>query len=172
MTPETIEAEFPGLTFVPVLVRDDFTDSKGHINRNGGNHWSVSLTRNGYTFTTEYHQGSGHRTWKRSINDPGQVNCRKGDRVVVPGRISLHLERILIAETEPTVPTLTDVLYCLAMDAAGTDYNDFEDWCAEYGYDDDSISAKDTYDACCRTYKALRKLGLGLERLQELFQDY
>lgn len=170
VTVEAIEAIAPGLTFQAVLTRDDF--KPGCRGGDGQNHWMVSLTRNGYTFSTEYHQGSGHRVWTKSINDPGQVVCKKGDRVAPTFRISLHLEALLKAHTAPSVPTLQDVLYSLTMDAQGTEYNDFEEWCSEYGYSDDSISAKESYDACCREGKALKKLGFRLEQLSELFQDY
>ena len=64
-----------------------------------------------------------------------------------------------------------DVLYCLTMDAQCVEYSDFEDWCAEFGYDDDSISAKKTYDACCETRYRLCRM-FDLEELYTLFQEY
>ncbi len=43
-------------------------------------------------------------------------------------------------------PTAEDVLDCLASDAAGfANARGFEDWCAEYGYDEDSRKAAKIY---------------------------
>jgi len=44
------------------------------------------------------------------------------------------------------VPTIYEVLDCLAMDSNGVEETSFEDWCSEYGYDEDSRTAEDTYD--------------------------
>ena len=43
-------------------------------------------------------------------------------------------------------PTAAEVLDCLASDAAGLDNSrNFEDWCSEYGYNEDSRTAWRTY---------------------------
>jgi hypothetical protein len=65
-------------------------------------------------------------------------------------------------------PTAAETLYCLASDAHGTRDTSFEDWCREYGYDDDSRKAEATFDACCEVYTELEKL-FGSEVLEELF---
>lgn len=55
-------------------------------------------------------------------------------------------------------PTADDVLDCLASDSAGIENaRDFDDWCADYGYDSDSRSAERTYKACERQAKRLEK---------------
>lgn len=55
-------------------------------------------------------------------------------------------------------PTADDVLHCLASDSAGIENaRDFEDWCADYGYDSDSRSAERTYKACQRQAIRLEK---------------
>lgn len=54
-------------------------------------------------------------------------------------------------------PTATEVLSCLASDAAGLENNNsFEDWCDEYGYDTDSRKAEKTYKACKHIASRLR----------------
>jgi hypothetical protein len=60
-------------------------------------------------------------------------------------------------------PTCADVLDCMSSDCGGIDLMGqgevpFEDWCAEYGYDTDSISA-------ARTYKAVTKQGASILRV-------
>lgn len=58
-------------------------------------------------------------------------------------------------------PTAADVLDCLASDATGwQNARDFEDWCADYGYDTDSRKAERTYNAVkASAAKLLRLLG-------------
>jgi len=61
----------------------------------------------------------------------------------------------------------------LTLDAQTLDQS-FTDWCAEFGYDDDSISAFDTYRACCENSKKLQKVFSRdtLVKIEELLQDY
>jgi hypothetical protein len=65
-------------------------------------------------------------------------------------------------------PTATEVLDCLASDAAGIDNAvSFEDWCSEYGYDTDSRKAEKTFKAC--EHEATRlKTFLGEDLYQQL----
>jgi hypothetical protein len=55
-------------------------------------------------------------------------------------------------------PDAADVLDCLLSDASGYDNADgFADWCAEYGYEEDSRKAEGTYKAIARQSAALRR---------------
>lgn len=68
-------------------------------------------------------------------------------------------------------PATDDVLDCLASEAAGFENaRDFEDWCSEYGYDDDSSRAKRTYKAVAQNTKALRRF-LGDDGYELLLWD-
>jgi len=54
-------------------------------------------------------------------------------------------------------PTAADVLDCLASDASGYENSrNFADWCAEYGYDDDSRTAERIYHTIAEQAKELR----------------
>jgi hypothetical protein len=53
-------------------------------------------------------------------------------------------------------PEAYDLLYCLQSDCQAAD-GSFADFCANFGYDDDSIKALNTYNACCEGAKKLRK---------------
>lgn len=55
---------------------------------------------------------------------------------------------------EPKSPNAYDVLACLTKYDVGS----FEDFCSEFGYNDDSIKAKETYDAVVEEYEGLQKL--------------
>lgn len=71
----------------------------------------------------------------------------------------------------PTKPTLADILYSLQSDASVASES-FDDFCGNCGYDTDSRKALETYLACQKSGTDLRSLGLNLETLGELFQDY
>jgi hypothetical protein len=62
-------------------------------------------------------------------------------------------------------PTMYDILTCLEK----YESVDFEDFCSNYGYDNDSIKALNTYKAVSREYKAVHRLfGDIMEELQEI----
>lgn len=75
--------------------------------------------------------------------------------------------------TLAVAPTPASVLYCLLSDSQASDYN-FNDWCDDYGYDNDSIEAFNTYQKCCNTGKSLLKVftHTQIEALREMLQDY
>lgn len=52
-------------------------------------------------------------------------------------------------------PAVQDVLHSLFSDAMAGNLS-FNDWCDEYGYSNDSISALNTYKQCCDTAEKLR----------------
>lgn len=74
---------------------------------------------------------------------------------------------------KPVSPTAAGVLYCLIHDAEAA-HTTFRNWCDEFGYDDDSIKARATYDACQETSDKLQKVfNWGqIEQLSEAVQDY
>lgn len=67
-------------------------------------------------------------------------------------------------------PTVDEVLYCLASDAHGVKDNSFEEWCREYGYDDDSRKALRIFEACEETAQELERL-FGTDLLNELYYE-
>ncbi len=54
-------------------------------------------------------------------------------------------------------PNAADVVSCLAM-SARLGESSFEDYCADLGYDSDSIKAKKVWQACKRTAPRMRRL--------------
>jgi len=62
-------------------------------------------------------------------------------------------------------PTMYDVLTCLTK----YDPETFENFCSEYGYDEDSRTAERTYKAVCKEYEAVDRLFSDvMEELQEI----
>ena len=69
------------------------------------------------------------------------------------------------------VPKIKDVIHSLYMDSMAADEN-FHDWCSNFGYDDDSIKALNTYKECLNQAVKLRQLGLERAYLDKLFENY
>ena len=90
--------------------------------------WRVSVTSKAGFWSTDYFTGLGHRTKSRNTWD----------------------------KPKPVKPKIADVLYSLFSDAQAADLN-FHDWCAEFGYSDDSIKALNTYKQCLEIGTMLRK---------------
>jgi hypothetical protein len=68
-------------------------------------------------------------------------------------------------------PTVREVLDCLASDAATYDNaKDFEDWCAEFGFDSDSRKAERTWKVIGKQRQSLERL-LGPEAFNGLLYD-
>ena len=61
-------------------------------------------------------------------------------------------------------PTLYDVLACLTKYDPGS----FENFCGDFGYDEDSRRAEKTYKAVCKEFEAMQRLFPESEVLEEL----
>lgn len=72
-------------------------------------------------------------------------------------------------EPKPILPKLDEVLDSFALDIQCAQ-GDFDEFCIELGYDNDSISALNTYNACKNSHKQLLEL-LGRYGLSELLAD-
>jgi hypothetical protein len=74
---------------------------------------------------------------------------------------------------KPKPPTLEDVLYSLIADSRAAELS-FGDWCDEYGYEEDSISAFYIYRECCETAKKLKTIYSRneIEEIKEFLKDY
>ena len=69
-------------------------------------------------------------------------------------------------------PSKKDVLYSMLLDdVSGVDFDEF---CCEFGYDNDSIKALKIYEACQRETKAFYNMfdGDEIDMLRELLEDY
>lgn len=73
-----------------------------------------------------------------------------------------------LATRQHVKPSLNDVCHSLLMDgAAFFDGYRFKDWANEYGYSDDSIKAKETFEACDRIGRDLAR-ALSLDEISAL----
>lgn len=116
--------------------------------------WKVTLAEG---FTVDYMQGCGHTpAYKNPSTFPAS---KKVDQHTTQRRIREECETGKITNrhsgwtTRLSIdpPATKDVMQCLLSEADVLNYSSFKDWADEFGYDSDSISAKQTYDACLKT---------------------
>ena len=91
------------------------------------------------------------RTW---ANERGATHWRSTLRLA--GRqmtVDFHMGAAHCAE-----PDAAGVLSCLLSDVSSVEYAGFEEWCADMGYDSDSLAAERTYRACETLAPKLRRL--------------
>lgn len=108
--------------------------------------WSVVFKVDGGFWTIPYKCGLVH------------VEKVKG---VLPIDTKINKKSLAYHEWEkrafkPKAPINSDIMYSLLSDAAAAD-SSFNYWCADYGFDNDSISAFKTYQQCCEIGEKIRK---------------
>lgn len=112
-------------------------------------------------------------TVKRTDSNPVMPDFR-GDHY----RVTLHHSKRQMSLVfskgyghNSTPPSAAEVLCCLASDAIIVDNcRDFEDFCSELGYDNDSRRAEKTYKAAMRQTEKLKQF-LGEDLLQTLIYE-
>ena len=73
--------------------------------------------------------------------------------------------------SKPKPLNIDDVLYSLVLDSQFSNET-FDDFCDNFGYNNDSIKANEIYRACQKNSKKVRTFIKDLEQAGELFQDY
>jgi len=129
--------------------------------------FTVTISKNGVSHSTEYTKGWGLRHYK--------TTQRKATWKVAEfhGRATIQNVADFNRRTTFDPPTLEEVIYCLFSDAQCVmNGESFEDFAAEFGYDEDSRKAEKVYHECVKTWQALLRMGADFEELGELFQDY
>ena len=152
--------------------------------------YNVTVSHKGKKEKFEYAQGSYYRKWNRHaalsyVTDSYwrkfiPSTKAKGKQVNVWGcnlKKDSDINKRIFDEfkyiTDPIDPDPADVMYCLMSDyQIINDMHTFYDFCAELGYNNDSIKDRQIYDACCDTYVKMNRLRLDIEKLSELYIDY
>ena len=155
-------------TFIP------FSESRNKDLRHKSLNWVVTLTRHGVpVFSTEYSAGIGHcpsfKPGKLSVYDAEaiEIECERG-------RKAMNYAGRMVPSMALIVPKLLDVMYAIVMDYNVLDYNCFEDWADDYGYDSDSRQDESVYRSAMANSLKLRN-GIGDSNMQDLidaFQEY
>lgn len=122
--------------------------------------WRFTFSKGRAVYDGDYFTGLGHRKDKLGRKNP------------YPFSRSIEAEDWNKQFLKPVAPLAADILYSLLLDAGAADES-FDDWCDNYGEDNDSIKAFNVYRACCETAGHLRRIfnREELTALQEAVRD-
>jgi len=165
------------LTYERLSVR---TDGFSWTRDAKASHWRVTLTNtHKFSMTLEYSKGSAHRRflpkrppgwycssryapeWKKVSEVMGDTGWwgKPVPYSLISARSPNLIQDFLSNITEPTPPTLPEVLDSLASDSSLYDECvDFKAWCEQFGENDDSIKGKQAYDLVGEQNKKFRHL--------------
>lgn len=144
--------------------------------------WSITINRNNRSLTTDYMQGIGHlpkEVQQKSFNKVTKYEYEVIKFACETGKIGYFSDvsqKVMIRPNDKKLnpPTLEDALYCLLLDSEVLNYDSFESWADEFGYNSDSIKDRKVYDDCMKIALQSRQLFTDTEitRLHELYQDW
>lgn len=142
------------ISYVGEVFKADWGDKGQTVDQ-----WRAELGNSSGFHSFDYFTGTGLRKAPSGLKCPFPRN-------------TTGAQQWAAAHVKPTKPTVADVLHSLILDASAADMN-FTEWCNDYGYSDDSISALNTYQACVKAGTILRKYfdRATLERIRELTED-
>jgi len=133
--------------------------------------WLVTLSMAGKTMSTEFKTGLGLRTPDRNKIAHARgfwPDKREIEQMKNKAMMSKNGAKWLIDCCDPVKPEVQQLIDCLASDASAYDCaRNFEDFCADFGYDEDSRKAESIYKGCGDTAKEL-KFFLGSELYEKL----
>lgn len=128
--------------------------------------WRVTLKHKGRdVFSADYSAGVGHcPSYKQTMHgrltlseyDALVFECEKGKRARVLPSGLVVADGSTVGRVYPILPTSTDVLSSLLLDAEVIDYARYEDFAREMGYDEDSRKGEQVYRQCLECGLALR----------------
>lgn len=145
--------------------------------------WKEKEPRNFYNVTLKNCRGEYNFVFWDSLNNTRKYNDKKKPqtlsefyrqklekkgRVIPPYTIGIHKRLFVEIKNEYEnecfpKPNAYDILACLCK----SDPSYFEQFCQEYGYDDDSRTAEKIYLACVKEYKLLERM-FTTEQMEEL----
>lgn len=172
MNNETLAAH--GLTVASVFI--PFSQSRNRANvKHPSLNWSVTIQRNGRpVLTCDYSAGAAHCPSYTRDNLQVTANRIKSECETGTHALSSMAPPYFRASGKPIQPNAVDVVASVMLDASALDCAGFADWCADYGYSDDSVKARAIYDSCIAHGLAMRAaLGsTAFDSLREAFQNY
>jgi hypothetical protein len=135
-------------------------------------HWKCTLSRAGRQLMVPFSCGIGHATGQkrpeRTSYDEDWNRTARGTPAALAASRKYGNGFSHGFGVTPTPPAASDVLDCLASDAAGYDNAEsFEDWASEYGYDPDSRKGERIYNTVGTQAGKLRRF-LGNVLYEEL----
>ena len=114
--------------------------------------WRVSFVRGNAAMETDYFTGTGHRKSRTPNKKQGQFGYMP---------------------PSPVTPSAASVLYSLCLEAEA-ESESFQNWCDNFGYNSDSISALNTYQACEKIARDMYRVfdRQTVAQFREVLQDF
>ena len=136
--------------------------------------WKITISNERGSIDCDYSQGCAHIPgYQQRLGNNYEYSkrvtqtCETGVNRLLGLRFD---EYNLVKKEKIPPPELADVLHSLALDASALGVS-FDEWCEEFGYDQDSRKAHAIYSDCVDYGHKLRRM-LDLDKLQEALQDY
>jgi hypothetical protein len=153
-----------------------FSQSRNKDEKGPSLNWKITLRKDGRdVLSCDYMQGCAHcPAYNLSVKEAGNRDSILRDNLIRRECETGKTARpALIGGKKIDPPDLADVFYSLLLESSAIDSGGFADWCAEYGYSEDSIKARAMFDSCIDTALKLRgAFGEStLAQLRELFED-
>lgn len=153
--------KLPKVAFSATLIREPLKPKSDNWHE-AAHEWRILI--NGQSF--EYYTGQAHREPKSFHSCTEDYNRLKRKNLTEHG-----LQELLKCSTAKS-PSLEDVLYALISDSEAGSMT-FNEWCDMFGCDNDSLSARKTYDACQENADKLNKAGVYInDDLRKYFEDF
>jgi hypothetical protein len=141
--------------------------------------WRVTLLHNGRkVLTTDYGAGMAHCPFYKAGKASFRMTIWERERIMQECEkgfaIDAERSQSMIYLTKVKInPDSHDVIYSLLMDAEVLDFDGYEDWAGNFGYDEDSRKGEAVYNACMKIAMQFRKIGESvIAELREVYQDY
>lgn len=158
-----MENTINGFDFAALPVRIDFV---GKVDEKEWPHflWNVTVTYTGGFWSFPFKCGLGHVEKRKGAIPMPNPPYRKG---------TIAHEQWAKQAFQPKKPSVSDVMYAILLDIEAADMS-FNDWCAEFGMDNDSTKAFKTYQTCCEYAVFVRKAFTReqIQAMKEALVDY
>lgn len=160
--------------FVPFSKSRHAANDPGNRPYNRSLNWKVTLVKDGRDIiTTDYSAGCGHCP---SYKQNARWTLVYTQLIVFETENGLAAKAAPwgIAKGKPILPETLSVVHSLMLDSDVLNYGTFEQWAADFGYDEDSRKAESIYRECLEIALKVRN-GIGetaMRELQEVARDY
>ena len=125
--------------------------------------WILQLRKNNTTCSFEYYTGLGHR------------KISKIDKLWIDRQYknSINYKHEIAKCSKPSTPEICSIIHSLSIDSQAMNES-FINWCDNFGYDNDSLKALNTYNKCCDNAKKYYSVLDSNTRaaLETVLQDY
>ncbi len=154
-----------------------------HSDKDKRDVYSITFTRENRSFSLDFGQSlknSGLQVVNKRTNKLGFVVPTEEYNRITKNGTHLKLLKLKINRSKwapyplhtcdkiiyPKAPTAYDVLVCLQKYDVGS----FDDFCSDFGYNIDSITANKTYKAVCKEFESIQRIWSDdeIEKLQEI----